>query len=164
METNIDIIMKYKGTAVWYAYQIIDECSLRDDLMTAAARGTYTQAEQDEIRGIAVRFCKTCNMVSFASDVAMCAMLNGVTKVDDGSAICADTLDLNEYRIKKGETPAAIFANCGFSPAYSYRISQASAEVLDPRRIQAGFPYYTLNLRDSASTVCAIIFAKSCRN
>lgn len=75
--------------------------------------------------------------------------------------ICADTLDLNEYRIKKGETPAAIFANCGFSPAYSYRISQASAEVLDPRRIQAGFPYYTLNLRDSASTVCAIIFAKS---
>ena len=75
--------------------------------------------------------------------------------------ICADTLDLNEYRIKKGETPAAIFANCGFSPSYSYRISQASAEVLDPRRIQAGFPYYTLNLRDSASTVCAIIFAKS---
>ena len=93
METNIDIIMKYKGTAVWYAYQIIDECSLRDDLMTAAARGTYTQAEQDEIRGIAVRFCKTCNMVSFASDVAMCAMLNWVTKVDDGSAICADTLE-----------------------------------------------------------------------
>lgn len=93
METNIDIIMKYKGTAVWYAYQIIDECSLRDNLMTAAARGAYTQAEQDEIQGIAVKFCKTCNMVSFASDVAMCAMLNGVTKVDDGSAICAGSLE-----------------------------------------------------------------------
>lgn len=75
--------------------------------------------------------------------------------------ICADTLDLNEYRIERGATPASIFAGLGFSPAESYRISSVAAQVLDPHRLQAGFPYYTLNARDSAATVCAVVFAKS---
>ena len=75
--------------------------------------------------------------------------------------ICADTLDLNEYRVKRGETPSSIFSRFGFSASETGRIIQMASAVFNPRRLQAGASYFTLNRRDSAATVCAVIFAKS---
>lgn len=75
--------------------------------------------------------------------------------------ICIDTLDVSSEIMKRGDSPASIFADLGFSPAFSDSISRASANVLDPKKLQAGMQYYAFTTQDSLSAVRYVVFAKS---
>jgi murein DD-endopeptidase MepM/ murein hydrolase activator NlpD len=66
-----------------------------------------------------------------------------------------------EYPIKNGDSPAAIFAGLGFSPAKADSISKASKQVLNPVKLRTGMHYCTFTTTDSAQTIRYISFAKS---
>jgi murein DD-endopeptidase MepM/ murein hydrolase activator NlpD len=75
--------------------------------------------------------------------------------------ICIDSLNVNEYQIKNGDNPAAIFAKLHFSAAEADSISKASVQVLDPTKLRAGMHYYTFTTQDSVANIHYIAFAKS---
>ena len=75
--------------------------------------------------------------------------------------ICIDSLNVNEYQIKSGDNPAAIFAKLHFSAAEADSISKASVQVLDPTKLRAGMHYYTFTTQDSVANIHYIAFAKS---
>jgi len=78
--------------------------------------------------------------------------------------ICVDSLDINNYLIKSGDSPTAIFANLGFSPKMNDSLCRASFDVLDPKRLRTGMTYSTITTQDSAAAIQYIIFAKSRTN
>lgn len=75
--------------------------------------------------------------------------------------ICIDSLDIEEYMIKSGDNPAAIFARLGFSARKADSISRGSAHVLDPTKIRAGMNFYTFTTVDTLERIKYIAFAKS---
>ena len=75
--------------------------------------------------------------------------------------ICIDSLNVNEYQIKSGDNPAAIFAKLHFSATEADSISKASIQVLDPTKLRAGMHYYTFTTQDSAANIHYLAFAKS---
>lgn len=75
--------------------------------------------------------------------------------------ICIDTLDVTEFLIKSGDSPATILKSLGFSAGQADSISRSAADVLDPTKIQAGKHYYTFTTQDSLATVRYMAFAKS---
>lgn len=72
-----------------------------------------------------------------------------------------DTLDIEEFKVKSGDNLSAIFNRMGFSMGKVDTITNATQNVLDPRRLQAGKEYLTLSSRDSASTIKYVIFERS---
>ncbi|MDL2297417.1 M23 family metallopeptidase [Bacteroidales bacterium OttesenSCG-928-B11] len=72
--------------------------------------------------------------------------------------ICIDSLDLEEYKIKPGENLSVIFSSLGFNGVEIDRICRASANHLDPKKIIAGKPYFTLRTSDTLPLVHYIIF------
>jgi murein DD-endopeptidase MepM/ murein hydrolase activator NlpD len=75
--------------------------------------------------------------------------------------ICIDSLDLTEYVIEPGENLSTIFGELGFSQRMTDSLNNASASVLDPRKLRAGTTYTTIALPDSAAKIQYIIFSKS---
>ena len=75
--------------------------------------------------------------------------------------ICIDSLDIEEYQMKSGDNPAAIFSGLGFSPAMADSISRASAHILDATKLRAGRHYYTFRTQDSTAQIRYIAFAKT---
>lgn len=75
--------------------------------------------------------------------------------------ICIDTLDVEEFFIKNGDNPAAIFSSLGFTAQMADAISRSAASVLDPTKIQAGRHYFTFTTQDSLATIRYMAFAKS---
>jgi murein DD-endopeptidase MepM/ murein hydrolase activator NlpD len=75
--------------------------------------------------------------------------------------ICVDSLNVTDYTIKSGENLSSIFSKLGLSANKSENIYKASADLLDPRRLRAGFTYYALSTQDSLKSIRYIIFAKS---
>ena len=78
-----------------------------------------------------------------------------------GCGICVDSLDIKEHLIQRGDNPALIFSNLGFSALKADSISKASAHVLDPTKLRAGMHYYTFTTLDSLANIKYIAFAKS---
>ncbi len=78
--------------------------------------------------------------------------------------ICVDSLEVNHYTIKSGDSPAAIFAKLGFSARMNDSLCRASSEVLDPKRLRTGMTYATITTQDSLATIQYIVFAKSKTN
>lgn len=72
-----------------------------------------------------------------------------------------DTLDIEEFKVKSGDNLSAIFNRMGFSMGKVDTITNATQNVLDPRRLQSGKEYLTLSSRDSASTIKYVIFERS---
>lgn len=72
-----------------------------------------------------------------------------------------DTLDIEEFKVKTGDNLSAIFNRMGFSMSKVDTITNASQNVLDPRRLQAGKEYLTLSSRDTASSIKYVIFERS---
>ena len=86
--------------------------------------------------------------------------------VDEGQhiyqfGICIDSLDVNEYLIKNGDHPAAIFSRLGFSASQADQISKSAIHVLDPTKLRAGMNFYTFTTQDSLATIQYLAFAKS---
>lgn len=75
--------------------------------------------------------------------------------------ICVDSLEVNEYRVKRGETFSKIYAELGFTPAQTDRIVRASAELLPPRNLLPGMEYYAFTTRDSVPRVEHVVFGRS---
>ncbi|MDD2436179.1 MAG: peptidoglycan DD-metalloendopeptidase family protein [Massilibacteroides sp.] len=75
--------------------------------------------------------------------------------------ICIDTLDMNEFLIKNGDSPVEIFTSLGFSATKADSIARAAKEILDPTKIQAGRHYYTFTTQDSLEIIRYMAFAKS---
>ena len=75
--------------------------------------------------------------------------------------ICIDSLDIEEYQMKSGDNPAAIFSGLGFSPAMADSISRVSAHILDATKLRAGRHYYTFRTQDSTAQIRYIAFAKT---
>jgi len=75
--------------------------------------------------------------------------------------ICVDSLDVNRYLIKSGDSPFVIFNNLGFSAKMTDSLCKASFEVLDPKRLRIGMTYATITRQDSIGAVQYIVFAKS---
>ena len=75
--------------------------------------------------------------------------------------ICVDSLDINHYLIKSGDSPSAIFTALGFSAKMNDSLCRASNDVLDARKLQIGMTYTTITRQDSAAAIQYIIFAKS---
>lgn len=72
-----------------------------------------------------------------------------------------DTLDIEEFQVKRGDNLSAIFNRMGFSMSKVDTIVKASREILDPRRLQEGKEYLTLAARDSAATIKYVVFERS---
>ena len=75
--------------------------------------------------------------------------------------ICIDSLDVTDYTVKSGDNLSAIFSKIGFTATKSESIYKASCDLLDPKKIRAGFNYYVLSTQDSLASVRYVIFAKS---
>lgn len=75
--------------------------------------------------------------------------------------ICTDSLELTDYAIKSGDSPASIFMGLGFSASETERMVKASAEVLDPVKLQTDKNYTAFTVPNSAQTIRYIVFAKS---
>ena len=75
--------------------------------------------------------------------------------------ICIDSLRMEEYQLKSGENPAAIFYDLGLSAQLADQITGIPSEVLDPTRMRAGTSYYTLVTLDSVPDIKHIVFSKS---
>jgi murein DD-endopeptidase MepM/ murein hydrolase activator NlpD len=75
--------------------------------------------------------------------------------------ICIDSLHVAGHTIKQGDHLSAIFSRLGLSASQSERIYKASADHIDPKKLQAGLHFYALTTRDSIESIHYIIFAKS---
>lgn len=75
--------------------------------------------------------------------------------------VCVDSLNITKYLMRTGDNPASIFAKLGFTALKADSISKASAYVLDPTKLQAGMPYYTLTSTDTLKRIQYIAFAKT---
>ena len=75
--------------------------------------------------------------------------------------ICVDSLDVNRYLIKSGDSPFVIFTGLGFSARMTDSLCKASFEVLDPKRLRIGMTYATITQQDSIGAIQYIVFAKS---
>lgn len=75
--------------------------------------------------------------------------------------ICIDSLNAQEYMIKSGDNPAAIFARLGFKATMADSISRASSHVLDPTKLRAGMCFYTFTSVDTLERIRYMAFAKS---
>ena len=78
--------------------------------------------------------------------------------------ICIDSLNLYQYEIKQGDSPATIFAKLGYSALKADSISRASTNILEPTKIKAGMHYTILTTQDSLETIQYIAFAKTLTN
>jgi murein DD-endopeptidase MepM/ murein hydrolase activator NlpD len=75
--------------------------------------------------------------------------------------ICVDSLDINNYLVKAGDSPTTIFAKLGFSARMNDSLCKASYDVLDPKRLRSGATYATITKQDSTAAIQYIVFEKS---
>ena len=75
--------------------------------------------------------------------------------------ICVDSLHINHYPIKSGDSPFTIFSNLGFSAKMNDSLCKASYGVLDPKKLRIGMTYATITQQDSVAAIQYIVFAKS---
>lgn len=75
--------------------------------------------------------------------------------------IRADTLDMIEYQIEKGDNLSTIFSRIGFSMSKVDSVVRSSKDILDPKKLQAGRKYITLVTQDTLADIRYIIFEKS---
>ena len=78
--------------------------------------------------------------------------------------ICVDSLDVNHYLIKSGDSPSVIFTQLGFSAKMNDSLCRASFDLIDPTKLQIGMTYATISQQDSAAAIQYIVFAKSKTN
>ncbi|MDR2233187.1 MAG: M23 family metallopeptidase [Tannerella sp.] len=75
--------------------------------------------------------------------------------------ICIDSLILKEYKFKTGDNMSSVLIKLGFSAGKSDSIYRAASDLLDPKKLRAGLPYFTLSKQDSLQTIQYIIVTKS---
>ena len=75
--------------------------------------------------------------------------------------ICIDSLDVNKYLIKSGDSPYIIFTGLGFSARMTDSLCKVSVDVLEPKRLRVGMTYATITRQDSITAIQYIVFAKS---
>ena len=75
--------------------------------------------------------------------------------------ICIDSFILKEYTFKSGDNLSSILMKSGFSANKSDSICRATSDLIDPKKLRAGLPYFTLSKPDSLETVQYVIVAKS---
>lgn len=72
-----------------------------------------------------------------------------------------DTLDIEEWQVKKGDNLSALFNRMGFSMGKVDSIVRASNDILDPRKLQEGKTYLTLSTQDSVPTIKYVVFERT---
>jgi murein DD-endopeptidase MepM/ murein hydrolase activator NlpD len=74
--------------------------------------------------------------------------------------ICVDSLDVAEYRIRRGDNLSLILSGLKL-PFRREAILQAMEGLLDPGKLYEGLPYHVLTTRDSLPQVAYLVFARS---
>lgn len=72
-----------------------------------------------------------------------------------------DTLDIEEWQVKRGDNLSAIFNRMGFNMGKVDTIVNSCKEILDPRKLQEGKKYLTLSSRDSLASIKYVVFEKT---
>ena len=72
-----------------------------------------------------------------------------------------DSLNVQQYKLKRGESPASIFYKLGLSSKLADQITDIPSNILDPTRIQADKNYFTLATIDSIPCIKYVVFTKS---
>ena len=75
--------------------------------------------------------------------------------------ICVDSLDMEAYQVKRGDTFSKIYDDLGFTAVEADRIVRASAELLPPRYLLPGMEYWAFTTRDSVPRVAHVVFGRS---
>ena len=75
--------------------------------------------------------------------------------------ICIDSLNVNRYKIKKGDCLASILTGVGFTGTTSDKISQTVSPYYSPSKLQIGNTYATITTQDSISNIEYLVFEKS---
>ena len=75
--------------------------------------------------------------------------------------ICVDSLDMEAYQVKRGDTFSKIYDDLGFTAVEADRIVRASAELLPPRYLMPGMEYWAFTTRDSVPRVAHVVFGRS---
>ena len=75
--------------------------------------------------------------------------------------ICIDSLDLNHYKIEKGDHLSSILSNLGFTDSDAEQITGAISPLYSPSKLQIGNSYATISLPDSAAAVQYLVFERS---
>ena len=75
--------------------------------------------------------------------------------------ICIDSLNVNRYKIKKGDCLASILTEVGFTGTTSDKISQTVSPYYSPSKLQIGNTYATITTQDSTSNIEYLVFEKS---
>jgi murein DD-endopeptidase MepM/ murein hydrolase activator NlpD len=75
--------------------------------------------------------------------------------------ICIDSLNVNRYKIKKGDYLASILTGLGFTGAISDKISKVVSFYYSPSKLQIGNTYAAITTQDSTSNIEYLVFEKS---
>jgi len=74
--------------------------------------------------------------------------------------ICVDSLDVNYYTIRQGESLSVIFSQLEIS-SLGDSIIRAAGDLLEPKKLREGASYYTITTRDDDPQILYLIFGKS---
>ncbi|MDR1336665.1 MAG: M23 family metallopeptidase, partial [Tannerella sp.] len=74
--------------------------------------------------------------------------------------ICVDSLNVNEYRIRRGDNLSLLLSGLPLSSGRE-AILQAADSLLDPKKLYEGLPWHVLTTRDSVPQVTHLVFARS---
>jgi len=75
--------------------------------------------------------------------------------------ICIDSLNVNRYKIKKGDYLASILTGLGFTGVISDKISKVVSFYYSPSKLQIGNTYAAITTQDSTSNIEYLVFEKS---
>ena len=105
--------------------------------------------------------------------VASCHNRREVVQYEEYIEVCtrlyrfgvwADSLEISEYQVQRGDHFSRIFTGLGFTSAQSHRIVEAASELLPPRQLQAGMNYHVFRTLDDYPDVTHIVFARGRNN
>lgn len=79
------------------------------------------------------------------------------------NGICVDSLTTTDHHIQPGDNLGSILHNLGLSPSMADSVLRSSADVLDPRKIQANMPYTTYYTKEKEPRLKYLSFGKTVR-
>jgi len=105
--------------------------------------------------------CFSCKKTQHANDEDINVQWVDTARHIYAFGINIDTFNVNENTLERGDSPATIFADLGFSPQMTDSIKNVTKDILDPRKLQAGMKYYTFETTGDDPEIRFIAFAKS---
>lgn len=73
----------------------------------------------------------------------------------------ADSFDIQEFTIKRGDNPASIFTSLGVDLALANTLCDRSGGLLEPNKLNIGMPYTAFHAQDSAARLQYVVFGKT---